>query len=360
MARKMFEKAGLVSGLPLNLNSATRPVVTAEPAKAKTAPGTMMGFLTAQSAAISEAELLKVRIRALEDDAPLQKLDPSTIKPSKWANRHEASFLTSEFQELKADIAASEGNVQPIKVRPMPMLNGSTPETKPTYELIFGHRRHRACLDLGIPVLATVEATSDLSLFEQMERENRGRKNLSAWEQGTMYRKALDDGLYSSLRRLAEGLNVDVSLVSKSVSLARLPEALIAAFQSPLDIQFRWAAPLAEAMQKDPGGTLDRARALAGSSGSLNATGVFSKLTLPQESVLNRSTPKTLRISKAGKVIGKLTTSSTGISVVQFEAHAFPESRRKALVKVLEDFLNEDPRVEAIPLGTQDEVSLQK
>ena len=41
-----------------------------------------------------------------------------------------------------------------------------------------------------------------------------------------MYRKALDEGLYSSLRRLAESLGVDVSLVSKSVSLARLPEAV--------------------------------------------------------------------------------------------------------------------------------------
>ena len=48
-----------------------------------------------------------------------------------------------------------------------------------------------------------------------------------------MYRKALADGLYCSLRRLAESLSVDVSLVSKSVSLARLPETVVAAFQSP-------------------------------------------------------------------------------------------------------------------------------
>lgn len=60
--------------------------------------------------------------------------------------------------------------------------------------------RHRACLDLGLPVLVVVEDASDASLFEQMERENRGRKNLSAW-------------------RLAESLGVDVSLVSKSVTL---------------------------------------------------------------------------------------------------------------------------------------------
>jgi len=299
----------------------------------------MMGFLTAQSTAMVEAEALKKRVKTLEGESPLRKLDPSTVKASKWANRHEASFLTAEFQELKAEIAAAGGNVQPIKVRPVQVLNRSTPSTDATYELIFGHRRHRACLDLGIPVLAAIEEASDVSLFEQMERENRGRKNLSAWEQGTMYRKALDEGLYSSLRRLAESLGVDISLVSKSVSLARLPETIVAAFQTPLDIQFRWAAPLAEAMKKDPDGTLERARTLADARGDLNATGVFSKVIGLPDPVLNGSTPATLTISKAGKVAGKLSVDSKGRAVVRFEASAFPDSKRKVLVKVIEDFL---------------------
>ena len=154
-----------------------------------------------------------------------------------------------------------------------------------------------------------------------------------------MYRKALDDGLYSSLRRLAESLGVDVSLVSKSVSLARLPETVVAAFQSPLDIQFRWAAPLAEAMQKDPDGTLERARTLVGARGDLSAAGVFSKVIGLPDPVLNGSTPATLTISKAGKVAGKLSADSKGRAVVRFEASAFPDSKRKALVKVIEDFL---------------------
>jgi len=336
MVRKMFEKAGMIPGLQVGPKPVADP---ADSAKSKTAPGTMMGFLTAQSTAMVEAEALKERVKTLEGESPLQKLDPSTVKASKWANRHEASFLTAEFQELKAEIAAAGGNVQPIKVRPVDVLNRSTPSTEATYELIFGHRRHRACLDLGIPLLAAIEEASDVSLFEQMERENRGRKNLSAWEQGTMYRRALDDGLYSSLRRLAESLGVDISLVSKSVSLARLPETVVAAFQSPLDIQFRWAAPLAEAMQKDPDGTLERARTLADARGDLNATGIFSKLIGLPDPVLNGSTPATLTISKAGKVAGKLSVDSKGRAVVRFEASAFPDSKRKALVKVIEDFL---------------------
>ena len=339
MARKMFEKAGLIPGLQAGPKPAGDSATTAEPPKAKTAPGTMMGFLTAQSGAVQEAEALKARVKLLEEEAPLRKLDPSAIRPSKWANRHEASFRTAEFQELKAEIAAAGGNVQPIKVRPLAVLNGSTPPGGPTFELIFGHRRHRACAELGLPVLATIEEASDVSLFEQMERENRGRKNLSAWEQGTMYRRALDDGLYSSLRRLAEGLNVDVSLVSKSVSLARLPDDVVAAFESPLDIQFRWAAPLTDALQKDPDGTLARARAIAEARGNLSAAAILSKLVGNPESAAGRSASQVLTISKAGKVAAKLTADAKGRALVRFEVGALPESKRRALVKVIEDLL---------------------
>ena len=339
MARKMFEKAGLVPGLQAGPKPAGDGAPVVEPPKAKTAPGTMMGFLTAQSGAVQEAEALKARVKSLEEEAPLRKLDPSLIRSSKWANRHEASFLTTEFQELKAEIAAAGGNVQPIKVRPVPVLNGSTPPRQPPFELIFGHRRHRACAELGIPVLAAIEEASDVSLFEQMERENRGRKNLSAWEQGTMYRRALDDGLYSSLRRLADGLGVDVSLVSKSVSLARLPEAVVAAFRTPLDIQFRWAAPLTEAIQKDPDGTLSRARAIAEARGDLGAATILSKLIGQPGPTLGRTASQALTVSKAGKVAARLTVDAKGRAVVLFETGVLPEAKRKALMKVIENFL---------------------
>ena len=49
----------------------------------------------------------------------------------------------SHFQDLKAEIASAGGNVQPIKVRPAAVLNGSTPPADLTFELIYGHRRHR-------------------------------------------------------------------------------------------------------------------------------------------------------------------------------------------------------------------------
>lgn len=340
MARKMFEKAGLIPGL----QAATKPVgelpAAAEPVRPKTAPGTMMGFLTVQSGAVQEAEALRARVKALEEDAPVRKLDPSKVRPSKWANRHEASFLTDEFQDLKAEIASAGGNVQPIKVRPLQVLNGSTPDSSSSFELIYGHRRHRACEELGIPVLATIEEASDVSLFEQMERENRGRKNLSAWEQGTMYRRALDEGLYSSLRRLSEALGVDTSLVSKSVSLARLPEPVIAAFQSPLDIQFNWAAVLTEAVQKDPDGTLARAREIADARGNASAATVLARLVGLPDPRPGSAAAQAVTITKSGKVVARISTDSRGRAILRFEAAVLPAAKHKALAKLIEGFLN--------------------
>lgn len=339
MVRKIFAKAGMIPGMQPGPRPAAEPSGAPDPSKPRTAPGTMMGFLTAQSAAVHEAEQLKDRVKTLEGEAPLRKLDPATVRPSKWANRHEASFQSAEFDQLKAEIGAAGGNVQPIKVRPLRVLNGSTPPEEQGFELIFGHRRHRACLELGLPVLAAIEEATDASLFEQMERENRGRKNLSAWEQGCMYRRALDDGLYPSLRRLAESLSVDVSLVSKSVTLARLPEAVVAAFQSPLEIQFRWAAPLAEAVQKDPDGILARAKALAADRGKIGSAEIFASLTATPTGPQNVTKPATRVISTAGKKSATFTTDDKGRAVVRFEAGVLTEAKRKALIKAIEELL---------------------
>lgn len=179
------------------------------------------------------------------DTLPSKKIDPKLISPSKWANRDQKSFDSTEFDGLKKEIESAGGNVQPIKVRPIP---GAFPQV---YEIVFGHRRHRACLDLGLDVLAMIESIDDKELFKEMDRENRQRADLRPYEQGVMYRKALDEGLFSSLRKLAEELGVDAGNVSRAIQLAKLPDSVLDAFQSRLDIQFRWASDLTEAMKSN-------------------------------------------------------------------------------------------------------------
>lgn len=230
---------------------------------------------------LKEAELAVDAVRAdlsavnaeWEGVLPARKLDPKSIKASKYANRHDKSFDGAEFSELKAEIESAGGNVQAIKVRPIP---GSEPQG---YEVVFGHRRHRACLELGIDVLATVESIDDKALFMEMDRENRQRADLRPYEQGVMYVRALDDGLFSSNRKLAEDLGVDVGGVGKLVTLAKLPADVLNAFDSPLDIQFAWGSLLAASIQKDPDAVLHRAREVAKMKPKPKASVVFHMLT---------------------------------------------------------------------------------
>jgi ParB family chromosome partitioning protein len=217
----------------------------------------MLQFRGQMLAVEGELGKLRNRLKEHEGSAPTRKLDPATIVPSRWANRHPDSFSTAAFASLKQDIERAGGNVQPIVVRPQPDQPGR-------YEIVFGHRRHRACSELGLPVLATIdmEAASDLDLFSAMDRENRERADLSPYEQGVMYRRALDDKLFPSNRRLAEALGVSHTWVANVLQVADLPAPVLECFRSPLEVQHRHAKALSAAIDADRKGVLRRAEKL--------------------------------------------------------------------------------------------------
>lgn len=246
----------------------------AEPVRAavsKTASGMHSDALFRDAKVAAENITLKQRLEEFADAKVTKLIDPKKIKPSKWANRHELSFASEEFASLKREIATAGGNIQPIKVRPV--LGQSD-----NYELVFGHRRHRACLELGLDVLALVEVMGDADLFCQMDRENRERSALRPWETGTAYARALDNGLFASARKLAEAASIDLSQLGKALCLSRLPADVIAAFPSPLDLQYRWATLLSQAIQKDPDLVLARAKTIRAGSEKLTPSQVLKRL----------------------------------------------------------------------------------
>jgi ParB family chromosome partitioning protein len=216
----------------------------------KSAPGVMFGFMAQQkeaakevSAALEENNRLRKELDIWSDALATKKIGCKFVIKSKWANRHDESFKGQEFEQLKSEIESAGGNTQPIKVRP---VVGSNPQT---YEIVFGHRRHAACAELGLEVLATIEHLDDTQLFEQMDRENRNREDLRPFEQGEMYRRALDEGLYKTMQALAESIGCDQGNISKAINIARLPGSVLSAFQSPLDIQYAWGSGIRKSMK---------------------------------------------------------------------------------------------------------------
>lgn len=273
----------------------------------------------------------------------VQELDPKSIRRGRWANRHQSNFQGPAWQEFKDEISHSGGNIEPIKVR---RLTGvATPEfsedgVQIEFEPVFGQRRHQACLELGIPVRAVVsEKMDDKTLFAEMDRENRQRENLSAWEQGVSYNQALKDGLYPSMRNLSEDLGVNLSLVSRYIKLAQLPDVVINAFPSPLTLQVRWSKQLADSMQNDPEGTLERARTLVPLKGTLTPTEVLGRLVSAQGAA--SETTKSIEIQAGGRVAASLKVLPKGKLSLEFETGAVKPEQHDALVKLIAKFLGD-------------------
>lgn len=308
----MSATKGFGRGLKFDLPAAGGAAATAPTRPAERATGLMRTVGIAQ-----DLHALRAQVEQLEKERGAQPLDPRAIRPSRWANRHADSFNSPEFEAFKAEIADAGGNVQPIKVRPLAGEQGDGVH----YEIVFGHRRHRACLDLGLQVLAVVQELDERSLWTEMERENRARANLSAWEQGTMYRRALDAGLFPSVRMLAKDIGRDATAVSEALRIADLPAEVVAAFRSPNDIQFRWAKPLADACAQDLAGVLTKAKKAVG--GSLTPAEVLAVLTAQPAGVGPSYTQPPKRLDLGAGATVKVRSDGKR-TVLEFDAALLP------------------------------------
>lgn len=277
--------------------------------------------------------ILREDLAQWDGASPVRKLDPRTIVRSKWANRHEKSFSDKEFEQLKADIESAGGNVQPIKVR---RLKGQDDQ----YEIVFGHRRHQACFELGLSVLAMIGEVSEQELFSEMDRENRQRKDLRPYEQGVMYKRALDEGLFPSARKLAEYAGADLPSLGRALSIARLPTEVLNAFESPLDIQLRWATDLTQALQKEPEIVILTAKRIQKEVPRLAAKKVLDQLT---KGGLAEPTPPSKKISIKGKAgqTGSISLDAKDRSAVVNLKNIDP-SRFKELEKIVKSFMDQD------------------
>ena len=331
MGKKLLAKAGLVLAPRKLAPLVAAPQGGEEIARPRTAIGAMAQFTDRQSHAIKEAAQLKEQLKTFEGSLPTCHLDPKLIVRSKWANRHELSFSGSEFEGLKQDIRAQGGNVQPIKVRRLADSFGR-------YEIIFGHRRHQVCLELAIDVLAMVEDLDDKRLFIEMDRENRQRKDLRPFEIGSMYAKAMDEGLFPSARKLAEEVGIDHSQLSKALSLARLPVDVLRAFQSPLDLQYRWVSDLTDALQRDPEQVLIEAKAIQSENPRPASALVFGRLVLARGTVPQSKSKEEAfsgTANQSGKIVFNPKKRTIRIDLANIDPARFDEIEA-AIKKLLE------------------------
>jgi ParB family chromosome partitioning protein len=197
------------------------------------------------------------------------RLDPKRVRSTQFINRHERAFLESDpkFIELK-DSLRLNGQEQPIRVRAV--ANDPTAD----FEIVSGHRRHRAALALdaeiagGFPLLALLDgkASESRDLVLKMYRENEERADLSAYEKGAMFRQWLASGVFAEQGHLAAAIGVSDATVTKYLQIAELPSSVVAAFADPRDIAVRWSHDLVKALKAQPAKVEEAAQRLANTS----------------------------------------------------------------------------------------------
>ena len=148
-----------------------------------------------------------------------------------------------------------------------------------------------------------------------------------------MYKRAIDDGLFPSLRKLAASIGAQVGNVSTAIQLASLPSEVVDAFPSPLSLQFRWGTALKAAIDKNPAEAVAQARELAAMNPKLPAKEVLARLTGVGAST-KREAP--VQLTSKGKVVGFWDKDPKGNVSVQIKAGGLPPAKEKRLREFLE------------------------
>jgi ParB family transcriptional regulator, chromosome partitioning protein len=246
---------------------------------------------------------------ALAAGGGIVELAPDQIEGSFAADRFSDAADTA-FEALKQSIAAN-GQEVPILVRPLASGTGR-------YQAAYGHRRLRACRQLGLKVKAIVRPLSDAELVLAQGLENAARVDLSFIEKA-MFARGLEQRSFDRSMIMA-ALATDKTELSKMLSVASaLPEPLVRTIgPAPKAGRRRWLQ-LAELLAKRD--ALKRVETLAADS-SFAALDSDLRFTMaldaamasPAEKALNAPMRMTIK-SAAGARIANVEETETRLSL---------------------------------------------
>jgi ParB family chromosome partitioning protein len=246
------------------------------------------------------------------------RLDPKQITYTGFINRLTESFSAEdeEFRALKESIRRN-GQLEPIRVRPSP--DGSPHP----YEVVYGHRRHAACLLLdtevegGFRVLALLDAAAvdPHRLTQLMHAENDARQPLSPFEYGQMYRSWLEANLFDTQEALAARIGRDQTTVSAYIRVAELPEAVLNAFVDRRAIALRWLQDLSKALKDDRTAVIAKAKRVAEQDPRPEPHQVLRELVSAASQGKRGSTSREETVKFGGRVGCRIIRKDRGITV---------------------------------------------
>jgi len=207
------------------------------------------GVIGAAHRAIDDIRTERDRLKAIVESGggAVRELDPSIIDPSPYPDRLPDDDGAT-FEAFKRSIE-TEGQKVPVQVRKHPSSPGR-------YQIVYGHRRWLAAMQLDRPVRALEVEISDLDLVLAQGIENAGRQDLT-WIERALFASRMDDAGIKS-RHIYAALSIEDAELARMRSVYRVvPADIIEAIgRAPKIGRPRW---------------LDLAKTVAGDSGSLEA-----------------------------------------------------------------------------------------
>lgn len=295
-------------------DSAADPIMSdvlklGKPGERRDGPSTFVGRVGMQAGLGFAAENERLKAERASGMV-LLRLDPKTIKRTEFANRHQLSLDPgdSKLRRLRETIRR-RGQDTPIRVRPT--VAGSDHE----YEIVEGHRRHAAILELdretenGYPILARLDAKASESqdLVLKMYRENAEREDLSPFETGFMFQQWLDAGVFATQRAIAEEIDQSEQNVGKYIALAALPDHVVRAFRDPRLLSLRWASDLAKACRDRADEVRQVCETMAAASPAPEAESIYAAIVRaghsPSEARPSKATRASESIKEGNKVL---------------------------------------------------------
>jgi ParB family chromosome partitioning protein len=147
-------------------------------------------------------------------------VNPEECEPWKYANRQEGEL--GDIEGLIDSIKAHK-QLQPALIRHHP-----APHDNIKYEVIFGRRRHIACLKLRIPFLAIRKEIPNIQdAIASQDAENKLRNDVSNYSNALLYQRLLTDNVFKSEKELADKLRFSTSTLNELMAYAKIPEDIV-------------------------------------------------------------------------------------------------------------------------------------
>ncbi len=222
-----------------------------------------------------------------------------SIRPSDcsvWdGNPRDVPALCAEnCRSLIESIALEDGNRIPVLVRQNP------PGSELPYQLLVGSRRRFAIDWLNhngrpeIRLNALIVEMSDEEAFRLADIENRERQDITELDRARSYQQAVDRFYGGVQSRMAEALGLSNSQLSRLLSLAQMPDAVVDAFATRDELRVRHSEVLTPLLRRPQQceRVLAMARVIGGEQQKLATAG---ERMIPAASVL-------ARLKQAGKI----------------------------------------------------------